>query len=532
MGKELDYLRTFVPDIAGYYKNLYSGLMEIGLHQLVFLLSAALIFAGFVLVVNNIAVTGRLGLAAGQLVRIFIAALALGGYGSMIGGKTRQPEDAGAWKVFHAVYSSVYVDQNGLYARWLMGNGGPIRTALKRMNDASVRIAGYLGMVVGGQLVAQVVGRATPVGQIIHLLCEGGGGRGGEGRFSAASFAGALCSIKKKLSDLVDDIEKALRSAYSRTILAMVVLMSAHALVIYGATTLYVIGMFLLPLAAALYVYGRTEGIGMNLVGYMVGALVALPTSAVAFGAAAVVTFNTIANAWQGFAQSMTEIAINDKELEHRAKFLNVAGHTIDNLIKELEILRNNQLPQTKPTTEAEALEWKTKLMLSKFGQNGDIWFYYVEGNDITRYATNTNLDPQDFNRRPLPGQRSQAPGVIKIHVCTGTAASNIVIGGSPPQPTGPWPTNIENCLKEMDKRLNDMREAFNKVGLDTTSKADTLASRIMEWLNDFILKTTIRLTVATVMAFIMGTMVVVFSTRIASVIGEIRVGQGVQLPK
>jgi len=296
-------LRLLVPDVAEFWRTLYDGTVNAGVHNLVLLLSVALVAIGFALLVSELALLGDWRAASGKLIRFLIAVLVIANAGFLNGqaprGPGREPgaSEAFLWKIYHNLYVAIYGKNDergirGFYYTWLHGGDGegPIPRAIRSLNEAlrtlALKRAQYeaLDAVINDGLLRS-----------LKIACEASEKLPAPLTILQQVTIGVLC----KAHELAKEATKAAKSAYARAtaslFIALLFLLGVHAAIIYGSVIFTYAVTFFSPLAAALYLFRSTERAFPTLLGYTLATYLVLVLSAVGFGAASVVLFNTIA---------------------------------------------------------------------------------------------------------------------------------------------------------------------------------------------------------------------------------------------
>jgi hypothetical protein len=329
-------LRLLVPNVAQFWETLYNGTVAAGVHQLVLLLSVLLVAIGFALLVSELALLGDWRAASGKLIRFVIAVFVIVNAGLLNGqaplNRDRQPGPSQAllWQIYHSLYVAIYENRKqgereikGFYYTWLYGEDGkgPIPQAIGKLNQAletlALKRAQYeaLDAVVNDGLLRslKVSCKAREVLPVpMPVLSE--------------IAIATLC----RANELVKEATKTAKDAYARAtmnlFIALLFLLGVHAAIIYGSVIFTYAVTFFAPLAAALYLFRSTERAFPTLLGYTLAAYLVLVLSAVGFGAASVVLFNTVAARVQNALPTDNEL----KEIQAQVERLNRVSERIN----------------------------------------------------------------------------------------------------------------------------------------------------------------------------------------------------------
>lgn len=327
-----ELLRLLVPDVASFWKYLYNGTRAAGVDVLVRLLAYLIGAVAFGLLVSELALLADWRSASGKLVRFFVMAIAVGSAGGLVG---KDANSAPLWRLYHDLYSAVY-GPGGFYSAWLMGNpttgGGPIYVAITRIDQALHTLAvkraewEFLNWATGDAIIG-----ALP---FLKGACSGQGS-------SPAGLVGIGVSALCRTLDLANQATKSFAAVYeqatSRLFVALLVLLGAHAAIIYLSVVMTYAATFFLPLAAALFLFRSTEKALPSLAGLVLGVYLALILSAVAFGASAAVLFNTVAARIEKALPEDKELKAQVEELRKEVKSLNDNYPQVEAGIKSME---------------------------------------------------------------------------------------------------------------------------------------------------------------------------------------------------
>lgn len=307
-------LRLLVPDVAEFWRTLYQGTVDAGVDKLVFFLSVTLGFLALGLLVSELALLGDWRAASGKLVRFFIAGIVIANAETL---KGPDADKAFLWRIYHSLYFAIYekdekTNRFGFYYTWLHKDGkGPIPQAIKSLNEALQRLALKRAQY-------EVLDAVVNEGMLrsLKISCKASEKAPAPLAPLQAVTIGVLC----KANELVKEATNAAKNAYARAtanlFTALLFLLGVHAAIIYASVIFTYAVTFFSPLAAALYLFRSTERAFPSLLGYTLAAYLVLVLSAVGFGAASVVLFNTIAARVQNALPKENELRGFQTEVE------------------------------------------------------------------------------------------------------------------------------------------------------------------------------------------------------------------------
>jgi hypothetical protein len=287
-------LRLLVPNVAEFWRTLYDGTVAAGVDKLVFFLSVTLGFLALGLLVSELALLGDWRAASGKLIRFFITGIVIANAGTL---KGPNADNAFLWKIYHNLYVAIYEKDEknnnlGFYYTWLYGKdgGGPIPRAMKSLNEAlqtlALKRAQYevLDAVVSEGLLRSLgvscnISKNTPMPLTIPQQVA----------------LGVICRANELVKETIEAAKNAYARATANLFTALLFLLGIHAAIIYGSVIFTYAVTFFSPLAAAFYLFRSTERAFPTLLGYALATYLVLVLSAIGFGAASVVLFNTIA---------------------------------------------------------------------------------------------------------------------------------------------------------------------------------------------------------------------------------------------
>jgi hypothetical protein len=308
-------LRLLVPNVAEFWRTLYNGTVAAGVPQLVLFLSIALVGLALGLLVSELALLGDWRAASGKLIRFLIAVFLIANAGTL---KGPEAEKAFLWKIYHSLYVAIYEKDEGrgfygFYYTWLYGRdgSGPIPRAMKSLNEA-------LQTLILKRVQYEVLDAVVNEGLLrsLGLICNISENVPVPVTILQQVALGVLC----RANELVEETMEAAKNAYARAtsnlFIALLFLLGVHAAIIYGSVIFTYAVTFFGPLAAALFLFRSTERAFPTLLGYTLGTYLVLVLSAIGFGAASVVLFNTIAARVQNALPKDNELAKVQTQME------------------------------------------------------------------------------------------------------------------------------------------------------------------------------------------------------------------------
>lgn len=594
----IDYLKLLTPDIALFWKTLWSGFSVSGLYTLILALGWILVVLGFALTVMEM-VQGSAVKIGAKFLRIFFAAALLtvapelAGFQPPPPGGSQSADNALAWKWYHGLYSAVYGglgDQNNqgqprnisFYARWLGGYDpatgrrdpkAPIPFAVNRMTEATKRAMLLSVELEGITLVIFSIAKSIPG---VNLVCSGEGSDKGDGanqgnklaerdlgRFKSAAklipFVGSmlanffegLCRIGQRLEKSVEEFKDKVHSAISNFTQAILILVGTHAFIIYAVTTIYALIVLFLPLLAGLSVFQRTEALLPASIGLLFGGLVNLVVSAIGFGAAMLIVFNTTAARWENALPKNDEMV----ELQKQARAI---GQNVGRSIQQIKeyIMVDALVADEINLLEDTAVRNPGRVILGGGPvQSEDAPFVpSYEGRHLWTKPMNIGVgrlrqrEIPDFADRLNRNQEYAFYPIIELEVQQdGTLRVKSKLYPNPNVLNSlnliPTPTSL--ALGRTEVTLNWLRAVYGRYESAAREKAqlietlqnkvvmgtDSLIDRMIQHTTRWAFQMKILLAGAIVMSLVMAAVMLMLSTFLLNIFSGIRVGVGTQLP-
>jgi hypothetical protein len=490
-------LRLLTPDVAEFWRNLYNGSVQAGVHNLVLFLSGALVALAFGLLVLELAFLGDWRAASGKLLRFLIVIVVMGNSGTLLGRETDRngnvqyvPDKALLWRIYHRLYSGIYEGNNGLYYKWLHRKGeGPIPQAIRSINEAlktlMVKRAAYEALDT-----LLINGLLKPLGVTCNALDKVPVGR--------QTLFGPIC----RANDLIREATRRIEAAYERAtinlFIALLFLIGTHAAIIYGSVILTYALTFFTPLAAAFFLFKTTERVFPTLLGYTLATYLILVLSAVGFGATSVVLFNTVAARVQNALPKDDELA---------------------QIRTQMEKLRN-AFVRINSTVEMENTRIKANISILRqlldssisCDPSGTCTATVPVHSDVPNYTVYT---VQDQNGTPtLTAQPGQC-AFSRTDVFRGGTTVDIA--------------EVRACIQELEGAAAKNQQALDVAPRTLEGVVSGVADRITSFVRDILFTFTILTGAAVVLGAVMAMAMFWLIAVVGRFIGgEIRVGQGI----
>jgi len=479
-------LRLLTPDVAEFWRNLYNGSVEAGVHNLVLFLSGALVVLAFGLLVSELALLGDWRAASGKLLRFFIATVVIANSGTLLGTK---PDDALLWRIYHGLYSRIYA-KDGFYYKWLhQGEKGPIPQSIRSINEAlktlMLKRAAY--EAIDSLLINSLL---KPLGITCNVLDKVPVGR--------QMLFGPICRANDLIREAMRRIEAAYERATTNLFIALLFLIGTHAAIIYGSVILTYALTFFAPLAAAFFLFKSTERAFPALLGYTLATYLTLVLSAIGFGATSVVLFNTVAARIQNALPKDDELAQVKTEMEKLRNAVVNINSTVEmentRIKANISILR--QLLDSSISCDPSGVCTAT---------------VPVQG-DVPNYTVYT---VQNQNNTPtLTAQPGQC-AFGKTDVFRGGTTVDV--------------TEVRACIQELEGAVAKNEEALNVAPRTLEGAITSLADRVTSFVRDILFTFTLLTGAAVVLGAVMAMAMFWLIATVGRLIGgEIKLGQGV----
>jgi len=500
-------LRLLVPNVAQFWETLYNGTVAAGVHQLVLLLSVLLVAIALGLLVSELALLGDWRAASGKLIRFIIAVFVIANAGLLNGQAPQNPDrqpgpsQALLWQLYHSLYVAIYEKDEknnrlGFYYTWLYGGDGkgPIPQAIGKLNQAletlALKRAQYeaLDVVVNESLLRslKVSCKAREVVPVpAPLLSE--------------TAIATLC----RANELVKEGTKAAKDAYARAtanlFIAILFLLGVHAAIIYGSVIFTYAVTFFAPLAAALYLFRSTERAFPTLLGYTLAAYLVLVLSAVGFGAASVVLFNTVAARVQTALPKDNEL----RDIQAQIERLNNADKQI------------NRRVQTEITR-----------IQANIGILRELLHNSVSCSPDGTCTTSVSL-PRDVPEYTVYTVTKNQDGSFSIREQQGRCAFSrtTAFGGGTVVDVG----EVRACMQALERASETNKEALRVVPDTLAGLLTKLADRVTAFIRDVLFTFTLLTGAAVVLGAVLGLSMFWLIATVGRVLGgQISIGQGI----
>ena len=523
-------LKLLVPNVAQFWEYLHRGTTAAGVPTVVYFISAGLIAIGIAYVVLQLIITGRFSAVSGLLIRLVIAMTLLGSYDALYG--RGGPRDSVVWKTYHGIYCAIYggckvvgSTQNppSFYDSWLIGGGGlgkgPVRTATDSMRQTFERITFYLASLNASRYTLETLSG----GIFTNFVCDGGKAQPKEGRgdnekkpfkealrvASKLAKLDAICAIRQGILEVTEAAAKQVKSAYTYLMAAVLLLIGAHALIIYSTVVFAYVFAFFAPLAGALYLFKITERAFPTAIGLFASIFLALLISAIGFGAGAAVMLNTVAARWETAMPKDEEIVRANKEMKDNLALLERFYKEYDRAMAEIDIL------------EAQ-LEALYKSLLSS-----------------------TDVNPADNNIRYLPN-------IATIGMPSGTQRYPFVVlrNAQPPIPsldrqvfctirtypgrlntTGFDLSEVTRCKEELQRGIQRNEQAFDQVSDQVVGGTRLYDNKLVGWATNLVFTLTVAVGGILVLSTVMSTVLLLLVNSAVRIVGQVRIGSGINVP-
>lgn len=526
-------LKLLVPNVAQFWQYLHAGTTAAGIPTLVYFVSAGLIGIGIAFIVIQLITTGRFSAVSGLLIRLFIAITLLGTYSSLYGESGYQ--NSVVWRTYHQIYSTVYgSSQNkgntgtpSFYASWLIGAGGsgigPIRTANDSMRKTFERIAFYLVSLSVTRYTLDTVSGGVFTG----IICEGStarseGGRGDNKKMplkEAARLAAklarfdAICAIRQSILDTIDAAAKQVKSAYTYMMAAILLLIGAHALIIYSTVVFAYVFAFFAPLAGALYLFKMTERAFPTAIGLFAAIFLALLVSAIGFGAGAAVMLNTIAARWETAMPKDSEMVEAHKKMEENLALLKDFNAQYERAMAEIDILE----------ARLEALH---KSLLSSTDinpTNNNI--RYLPANVTTGMPRGSLTYPYVVVPRGTTQQPKPIPFLARRNLCIVQTYPGTL------NTTGFDLSEVTRCKDELQKGIQHNEQAFDQISDTVIGGTQLYNNKLVGWVTNLVFTLTIAVGGILVLSTVMSTILLLLVNSVVRIVGQVKIGSGINVP-
>lgn len=307
--------RIFIPDIAQFWTLLWDGMEKSGAFELTTLLGTLALALAFATWAINAIVSGRINLAA--LVRIVVAALLLTTTPSIRG---TNPENGLIWRAVHRTYMYIYgvgssTPSSSFYATWVAPT----------VSDASKSIAQGMSHLLFRKALVSASALSLEMIGPLKRVCGGGQdtideiARESASLLRSAPVLNGVCALYDRMQKGVDQLNKTMDNAIGQFINALLILLAAHALVIYTTTTSTAIFILLFPLLVGLWPFRFTERALPSATAITLAAILAMPISAVFVAAGTNIAYSVA-------AANMASAVKNDPDIERAVKDLERAA--------------------------------------------------------------------------------------------------------------------------------------------------------------------------------------------------------------
>jgi len=531
-------LKLLVPNVAQFWEYLHRGTTAAGVPTVVYFISAGLIAIGIAYVVLQLIITGRFSAVSGLLIRLVIAMTLLGSYDALYG--RGGPRDSVVWKTYHGIYCAIYggcqsaqntgnKPPSSFYTSWLIGDNtlgpGPITTAISSMRETFARITFYLASLSAIRYTTETVFG----GVFTDFVCDGGkakpredrGNKEGLGKEGKAfkrlalrlanklSKMDVLCAIRQGIIEVTEAAAKQVRSAYTYTMAAVLLLIGAHALIIYSTVVFAYVFAFFAPLAGALYLFKITERAFPTAIGLFASIFLALLISAIGFGAGAAVMLNTVAARWETAMPKDEEIVRANREMKDNLALLERFYKEYDRAMAEIDILE----------AQLEALH---KSLLSSTDVNPT--------NNNIRYLPNiaTIGMPRGSLTYPyvaLGDTQNPIPGVIRRNLCTIQTYPGTF------NTTGFDLSEVTRCKEELQRGIQRNEQAFDQVSDRVVGGTRLYDNKLVGWATNLVFTLTIAVGGILVLSTVMSTVLLLLVNSAVRIVGQVRIGSGINVP-
>jgi len=525
-------LKLLVPNVAQFWEYLHRGTTAAGVPTVVYFISAGLIAIGIAYVVLQLIITGRFSAVSGLLIRLVIAMTLLGSYNSLYG--ANGPRASVVWQTYHGIYCAIYGGcrsaQNtgnnppsSFYTSWLIGGGGsgkgPVSTATESMQQTFARITFYLASLNASRYTLETLSG----GIFTDFVCDGGkaqpkGGRGDNEKkpfkealrvASKLAKLDAICAIRQGILEVTEAAAKQVRSAYTYTMAAVLLLIGAHALIIYSTVVFAYVFAFFAPLAGALYLFKITERAFPTAIGLFASIFLALLISAIGFGAGAAVMLNTVAARWETAMPKDEEIVRANREMKDNLALLERFYKEYDRAIAEIDILE----------AQLEALH---KSLLSSTDVNPT--------NNNIRYLPNiaTIGMPRGSLTYPyvaLGDTQRPIPGVIRRNLCTIQTYPGTF------NTTGFDLREVTRCKEELQRGIQRNEQAFDQVSDRVVGGTRLYDNKLVGWVTNLVFTLTVAVGGILVLSTVMSTVLLLLVNSAVRIVGQVRIGSGINVP-
>lgn len=515
-------LRVLVPDIALFWRTAFDGLWQMGVPIVVYALSWILVLVAFAVIIYEMLLTQSFAPITARAVRLLIVLVALSFYPSLVGGSpttttppSKQPQ---SWVLFHRLYSSIYGgggQKDSLYYRWLINGGkGPMAQALKDMHEGFQRLLGYKAVLTGTLVLYQ------GFQSVIGIACDGGV----IGQVTKrAPLVSVVCGVEKQLDRALQDFDKMVSRAMANLTLSMLILMGAHALIIYSTLAIFIASVFLLPLPAALAMFKGGEKAFLTVVGLYLGSFLALGVSAVAFAAASATLYRTLGGLIKSFTLPVDkEIQASLNQAKVQIEKSKTLAATTQSLLKQLKVQKESW-EGYYTSVLSQGVDEGGAIMV---GGNRPWWgvtYRTVGGSWVPEMVTPITPSNIAFGVGKIEEGGSEPYLSVSVYECPGTTGAK----GERLNPEA-----FTACFSEMGKAISSLENQLNDRLTGNVLASQSLMDKMTAPLLRINLLLTINVAASIVLASVLASAMVLLTTRIASIVQGFNLGSGVALPR
>lgn len=496
----IEFLRILIPDLALFWKTVYSGLWALRIPDVILLMAWILVFIGFAVTIYEIILTQSLAPLGAKALRLAVAAFVVGYYPTLVGDGTN-PTSSAAWKAFHGIYGSLYVGKDSFYARWAVGNGdGPIPQAMKKLVSAYKELlkvrAAIITVDLGTHAMLQSLGvTCTAAGFIM----------GGTPLLGVA--VGALCGAAERLKGLIKDADRIFAQADNYMLISIMAPVGAHALIIYTTLAIFISVVFLSPIFASFLLFRGLERIFPTMVGLYFASFLALGVSAVAFAATTNVLYNALASIWERMGLEINQ------ELRNQLQVVEKQTKVEQGLLTQYRTF-TNQLE-----AQAKALEGTLASINSYLDANGNLkatpWPKGMVAQDGSIQYLRTEVMPAVGNNPPsLRVENVSCPGTQAL---PGTNYASIE--GA-----------VQSCLTEVKTRLKEQRDYIDTTAQRIAQTYESVVDKLVSKLARIKMSLLILLMSSITLTIVLTTAMITLVIRVVGVVQGFQLGRGLPM--
>jgi hypothetical protein len=493
-------LRLLVPNVAEFWKTLYNGTIAAGVDKLIVVLSVFLVAIALGLLISELALLGDWRAASGKLIRFVIAVFVIANAGTL---KGLNADNAFLWKIYHSLYVGIYGKEGkteaerrkGFYHTWLYGeNGsGPIPRAIKSLNEAlqtlALKRAQYevLDIVIESVLKELKLGCNVSANLPVLTIPQ---------RVALET----VCRAKELVKESINSAKQAYARATGNLFIALLFLLGVHAAIIYASVIFTYAVTFFSPLAAAFFLFRSTERAFPNLLGYALATYLVLVLSAVGFGAASVVLFNTVAARVQNALPKDNDLQRIQAQME---KLRNA----------DVEINRKVQTELTRIKANTGILRELINSSVSCSNPDGTCTANVPLPRDVAEYTVYTVTRDRDGNVAATPRQERCAFSRTTVF----SGGTTVDVG------------EVRACIKALEQARAENEKALTVIPDILTKLLTNLADRATAFIRDTLFTFTLLTGAAIVLGAVLGLSMFWLIATVGRLLGgQISIGQGI----